>query len=292
MKTADVGQQRVAARLLRRRMPAKLPELEGIMRRKRTMLEKSISMNMEISMDYASKAIGWGFFAFLVLGLLSIPALIAVAVYAFLTFRQLFDKSLYGEEAYTYMMTPISMKYNIIGKVVVMCFLITLCYILAYIAVCVSALLFQSTYLDWSVGASLLQNTSGVFDAVENGVIGKDEIIYDRGALMHLAVNIVLSPIVILADGIFACGLFQLGFAVRHVLAPNRDKPVVTAMVAFAGIAVLCLVTAAFWKIDSAIFGDAVTVWSSLLEMIVFTVCGIGLLAVGIRLLERKYSLC
>lgn len=255
------------------------------------MLEKSIRMNVDISVKYASIAIGWVVFAFLGLRLLIIPSLIAVLVYAFLVFRTLFDRSMFAEEACTCMMVPISMKDLIVGKTIVACFWMLSAYLLAYLSLGVSALLFQDVAMDWSVGTFLLQDTSGVFDAAENGVIGKDEILYDRGGLLHLAANIILSPFTVLADGVFLCGLFQLGYAVRHVLAPGRDRPGVTVMVAFAGIGTFCLVLAAFVGLDHHISGDVYTVWSVLLELVILGGCGVALLAASVRLLEQKYSL-
>ncbi len=263
-------------------------------KREKSMLEKSIGMSIDITEDYAAKALGFVFFGSVMTGILTIPAFIVALVYAFLGFRQLFDKSLYGEEAYTYMLAPMSMKHIIIGKTIAACFWLTFGVMLIYIGLCISGLLFQTFSMDWSIGAFLLQEVSGVLDAVENGVIGRNEIVYDRGDLMCLAAGEILVPVVALSESILVCGLFQLGYAVRHVLAPNRDKPMVTVMIVLGGAVVLALALAVFGGLAVLIYGHDVTGWMApeLLEIPVLGGCGIGLLVIGIKLLERKYNLC
>lgn len=260
------------------------------------MLDRSIKMNYKICGKYMSKFFGCLFFVFLLmLDVFTILGLLAAFVCVMLAYRELFDRSLFGEEAYTYMMVPLSMKDVILGKAIAA----NLCMMEGFAIMWVTfgvAGLFTGMW-DWdmgfgSIGGHLLQFASGLYDAVGDGVVSAGEIIYDRGQLMGLAVNLVLLPVQFLSFSIFVCAVYQLGAIMRHLIDPQRSSGIATIGVVFGSMVVLLGVTAGIAVVDDMISGDIATIFTAVIWIIVPAACGVCMLIGSIKVLEKKYNLC
>lgn len=255
------------------------------------MLDRSIKMNLKICEKHAFKYFGWVVIAFILIDIFTVPALIAAAVYAVFAYRELFDRSLFGEEAYTYMMVPMSMRDMILGKVIAAC----LCMMVSFVFICVAlaVALFITGVLDLgNVGTFLMQIGSGVFDAVEDGEIAEGEIIYGRQELLSIAVSIVMVPVKFLAFCIMFCGVFLMGAIVRHLIDPQRNSSITTVGVVFGAIVATLIVLVLMAVMIYLTSGDAETIFRTLVLIIIPAVCGISLLAGSIKIMERKYNLC
>lgn len=256
------------------------------------MLHESIKMNLKISESYFAKAIGWLVFVFLIMDLLTIPALVAAGIYIILAFRDLFDRSLFGEEAYAYMLAPIPMKYVILGKVMAASLWMLLSYMIVWAVLVAGSLLFPDAFgTSFHSVTAAMQDLTGLYDAVENGVIGEAEIVYDRGHLLGIAVALTLAPVRILAFVIFSCGAFQFGAVLKHLRDPRRDNTMAAMGAVLGCLAGYLTVLAAVITLDLWISGDIVTIWTTLLHILIPTAAGVGLLVGSIGLLEKKYSL-
>lgn len=255
------------------------------------MLDKSIKMNMKICENHAFKYFGCIVVAFLLIDIFTIPALIAAVVYAVFAYRELFDRSLFGEEAYTYMMVPMSMRDVILGKVIAACLYLMISFVFIWVAITVASLLTGT--LDFGdTGTFMMQAGAGVYDAVEDGKIVEGEIIYDRQKLLGIAVSIVTIPIKFLSFCIMFCGVFQMGAIVRHLLDPQRSSSITTVGVVFGSTVATLIVLMVMAVVIYLTSGDAETIFRSAVLMIVPATCGVGLLSGCIRIMEKKYNLC
>ena len=249
-------------------------------------------MNMKICERHASKYFGFLVFAFIIMDFLTIPAVIIAFVYLLLAYRDLFDRSLFGEEAYTYMAVPMSMKDVVVGKTIAACLYIMVSFILVWVALGVSSLLTGTWNMGLgfgNIGGGLLQVMSGYADAIENNTLIVEEIVYDRGQLISLSVALVLLPLEVLSLGILFCGVFQMGAIVRHLIDPQRNSGITTAGVVFGSTAVLLGIMAATTGVDMIISGDVVTIFSTVISIVVPVIFGVVLLvgSVEVRLLRE-----
>lgn len=258
------------------------------------MLNKSVKMNLKICERHAFKCFGWPVFAFILMDIFTIPAIAAAFIYVILAYRNLFDRSLFGEEAYTYMLVPISIKDMVLGKAIAA----NLCMMISFAIVCatllVAGLLTGEVSTDLgigSIGGHLLQSAAGMYEATEDGVVAAGEIIYSRDMLIKIAVALILLPVVFLSVSIFFCAVFQLGAVIRHLLDPQRSSSLATVCAVFGGLAVIFAVMALTKSLDYLWSGDAVTIWTSVVWIVIPSACGIGMLAGSIKILEKKYSL-
>lgn len=255
------------------------------------MLDKSIKINMKICEKHAFRCFGCIIFAFILIDVFTILALVVAVVYAVFAYRDLFDRSLFGEEAYTYMMVPMSMRDVILGKVIAACLCMMISFVILWASLAVSELAI-GLWDFGNVGTYIMQAGSGVYDAVSDGKIAAGEIIYDRQELLSIAVSIVMSPVKFLAFCIMFCGVFLMGAIVRHLLDPQRNSSITTIGVVFgttvATLAVLTLMAVIIYLTS----GDAETIIKTVILIIVPAVCGVVLLAGSIKIMEKKYSLC
>lgn len=255
------------------------------------MLDKSIKMNMKICEKHAFKYFGCIVIAFILIDILTIPALVVAVVYAVFAYRDLFDRSLFGEEAYTYMMVPMSMRDVILGKTIAACLYMMISFVFIWVALTVASLLTGTLDLG-NIGTSMMQIGSGVIDAVEDGKIAKGEIIYDRQELLGVAVSIVMLPVKFLAFCIMFCGVFLMGAIVRHLIDPQRNSSITTVGVVFGATLATLIVLAVMAVIIYLTSGNAETIIKTVILIIVPATCGIGLLSGSIKIMEKKYNLC
>lgn len=255
------------------------------------MLDKSIKMNMKICEKHAFKYFGCLVVAFILIDIFTIPALLVAIAYVVFAYRDLFDRSLFGEEAYTYMLAPMSMRDVILGKVIAACLCMMVSFVFIWIALTVASLI-TGTLDITKPGTFLMQSISGVYDAVEDGEIAAGEIIYEKQELFAAAVSIVMFPVKFLAFCIMFCGVFLMGSIVRHLLDPQRNSSITTVGVIFGTTVATLTVLALMAVIIYLTSGEAETIMKTVILIIVPAVCGIALLAVSIKIMEKKYSLC
>lgn len=255
------------------------------------MLDKSIKMNMKICEKHAFKYFGCIIIAFILIDILTIPALVVAVVYAVFAYRELFDRSLLGEEAYTYMMVPMSMRDVILGKTIAACLYMMISFVFIWVALTVASLLTGTLDLG-NIGTSMMQVGSGVIDAVEDGKIAEGEIIYGRQELLGVAVSIVMVPVKFLAFCIMFCGVFLMGAIVRHLIDPQKNSSITTVGVVLGATVATLIVLAVMAVIIYLTSGDAETIIKTVILIVIPAVCGIGLLAGSIKIMEKKYNLC
>ena len=255
------------------------------------MLDKSIKMNMKICEKHAFKYFGCIIIAFILIDILTIPALIVAVVYAVFAYRELFDRSLFGEEAYTYMMVPMSMRDVILGKTIAACLYMMISFVFIWVSLTVASLLTGTLDLG-NIGIEIMQIGSGVFDAVEDGEIAEGEIIYGRQELLGVAVSFVMLPVKFLAFCIMFCGVFLMGAIVRHLIDPQRNSSITTVGVVFGATLATLIVLAVMAVIIYLTSGNAETIIKTVILIIAPATCGIGLLSGSIKIMEKKYNLC
>lgn len=259
------------------------------------MLDKSIKMNLKICEKHVFKYIGWLVFAFLLMDILTIPALVAAFVYLLFAYRDLFDRSLFGEEAYTYMMVPISMRDAILGKTIAASLCIMVSFVFVWVAIAVSSLVTGTWDMGLgfgNMGGGLLQIMSGHIDAIDHNTLAAGKIVYDRGHLISLSVALVLLPLEVLSLGILFCGVFQMGAIVRHLIDPQRSSGITTVGVVCGALAVFLSTLGTTLKIDLFVSGEDITIFSTVICIVIPIICGIALLAGSIKIMEKKYNLC
>lgn len=259
------------------------------------MLDKSIKMNIKICERHVSKFFGLLIFAVMIMNVFTLLAMIAALIYLILAYRDLFDRSMFGEEAYTYMMVPISTRDIILGKTIAVSLWIMVSFVFVWVAVAISSLItgtWNAGLGFGNIGGGLLQFMSGTIDAIDNGQVAANEIIYERKQLIGLAVSLILMPIRVLSHSVLFCGVFQIGAIVRHLIDPQRNSGITTVGVVFGAIAVLLSIMAVTTGLNMLVSGDDVTIFTTVISIIIPVICGAALLAGSIKIMEKKYSLC
>ena len=251
------------------------------------MLDKSIQLNLQISEKHMMRALGCifvsgGFLTFL------FPA---AGLLIFLAFRDLFQRSLFGEEAYTYMTVPISMRDVVIGKAVTANMWMMTSFAVLWISLLIDGLATGEMDLEFGIGGFLLQIQSGVFEAAEEHVISSGTIVTDEKQLLGAAMGLTVMPVVFLSRSIFLCSVMQLGTIIRHVLDPQRKNLLVTMSVVIGCLVVIVGTGAAREGLCTLVGGGITTIWTCLISILLPAALGIGLLAAAVVLLEKKYSL-
>jgi len=128
--------------------------------------------------------------------------------------------------------------------------------------------------------------------AAEDGVVAVGEVIYDKGQLMAMAVEVVLLPVGLLSGGMFLFGVFQLASVIRHMLDPQRRSAVVTAGTVVSSIVAMLAVSAALFALESAVTGGDYTVFGVIIYMAVPAALGAVCIIIAMSLMDNRYSIC
>ena len=201
-------------------------------------------------------------------------------------FRMLFHQSLFGEDAYTYMLFPLSSKSVVWGKV------ITAGYYLLW-----NLLIFGAMWLflyywwrDFEIGV-----TSWDLDLVEQlteDMVTVGKILFGQkfgaGAVTFLIGSTILQ--MLLGTGLLCSGV-QLCCILNHLYNPNGKKTYVTALLGlgFAGTVAGCfyLPTKIFCLISDGFITMLPLVISMGLEVVLISYC----VRWSVRLLQTRYAL-
>ena len=249
------------------------------------MLSKSIELNMAISQKYAAR----GMYALMlslacggaILGGIAVfIGIILTVIFLGVSFSKMFNKSMFGEDAYTYMTFPISNKNMLIGKVIVGSFWMMLAAVILVAFLIVEVKLRFPSSSERSVAAFILDIVANAPDNLYDGYSTKAVAFSEATVLVYALVQSIL-----------ICVVIQLAAIVNHIVNPRKNKPAATAFVIIGAVVGYFAVILLAELLSGLLFEEEYAIGGQILILILELAVGIGLLATSIRLLDRKYNL-
>lgn len=238
---------------------------------------------MSVASGFLGAAVGIQLFAVSTAGLiicLTIGALLVA--FAVVQLDHVFSRSLFGEEAYRYMLLPISFRKMVAGKI---CVGVEHCCI-----VCILALLCAHCVLIKFFGAGGVYGT--MVEGAATGIINLHRMLSDGVMTTGSVVFLMgVSPVAALMESAFISAMILYGIIIKNLLDPRREKPQAAIGIAVAGFLIYLAANFLFLWVPGLFFKNDLAI-PQLIIAAVLKLGAIYELAQGAaHLLEKKYSL-
>lgn len=256
-------------------------------------LKAVINLNMDMAPQPAAVMAVLGGITAVVIGARIYATLVGLAIYmiiltvfmvfAMISLRHVFSHSMFGAEAYRYMVLPISFRQMVTGKI---CIGAVHC-----CAVCLMMMLLWNYCLIYYFGVGGSEFRDGVVataaalihfhNTVSDGVITTNSVVLISGA----------TPVAALLDSFFISAMVLFAVIIRNLLDPQRSSPQTAVAVAIAAILIYVTANIVFLWLPGLFFKNDLA-FPQLIIAVLLKTAATGMLARGAaRLLEKKYAL-
>lgn len=214
---------------------------------------------------------------------LYLTGLVAMLMWTVVSMNHIFQKSMYGEDAYRYMSLPVSFRTLATGK---------LC---AAATQCTAAFLVAFLCLDYFMIRTFGSGASDSYDAIQATVIAlinlHSQILGGTMTTACVIFIIAVAPTVDVIESFFLCAVVQLGVIIRNLMDPQQQKPQVAVFMTVLMIILYGTVTVIFLWLPGLIFVGSIAIPQLLIAMALKAAGTLALLQSSVRLLEKKYAL-
>ena len=147
---------------------------------------------------------------------------------AYISLKHIFGKSLFGEEAYRYMMLPVSFRVWVMAKI---CSSVNSCctvmLILMLCGCCYINVMFGAGTTGYpSPWASMAAAMINAHAAMSDGIITTSAVVF----------MLASAPIAALIESFFASALILYGVIIKNLMDPRREKPQIAIAIAITGL--------------------------------------------------------
>lgn len=260
------------------------------------MLTKSIRFNLEISGNNAGKMINIIIF-FIAIGVIPpifdrldviFGALFIAEAFAVvgIELNRIFNRSIYGEEAYTYMMMPIRTKEAVYGKIIVGTYWLMFVFLLIiiYAGAWLYSLVDYNSMIIY-IGGDILENLAMAFIDVHNTIFVKP---IATGSVVFIFSTILIMALI---ESFVICGLIQLAVIVKNIIEPGEHRVVVSAVLIICTAAAYALCSFVFLWLPGLFFETSFAIPQLIISLALKLALGAALAITSTRLLDTKYAL-
>lgn len=256
-------------------------------------LRRIIDLNMDlapkaptaisVASSFLGAAIGIQLFRTSTVGLIICLIIVVwTLAYSVIPLNHVFSRSLFGEEAYRYMLLPISFRKMVVSKI---CVGVEHCCIF-----CILALLYAYCVLIKFFGAGGVY--SSVVEGTATGIINLHHMISD-GVMTTGSVVFLMgaSPVAALIESAFISAMILCGVIIYNLFDPRREKPQAAIGIAIAGFLIYLAANFLFIWAPGLFFKNDLAIPQLIIAAGLKLGAIYGLARGAAHMLEEKYAL-
>jgi len=206
-----------------------------------------------------------------------------IMVFAIIPLNHVFSRSLFGEEAYRYMLLPVSFRKMVIGKI---CAGAEHCSVF-----CILTVLFSYYTLIKFFGTGGDEYGIMIVD-VAAALINLHHMISDN-VMTTAAVMFIIgaAPIAALLESVFISAMILNGVIIKNLMDPRREKPLIAIGIAIVALLGYLAVSLLFIWVPGLFFQNDLAIPQLIIAAILKIGAIYGMARSAAHLLEEKYAL-